>query len=62
VTVARMRTWREWLYQTFVRHGYFAVRPLPSTEAERREAAEGAAPPKDITKLNLNSTASRPHD
>jgi hypothetical protein len=62
VTVTRARTWHEWLYQTFVRHGYFAVRPLPSTEAERQEGVENTAPPKDITKLNLDSGPTRSID
>ena len=62
MTVARMRTWREWLYQTFVRHGYFSVRPLPATEAEEREGSDRRVAPRDITRLNLDSQAAKKPD
>ena len=59
MTVARMRNWREWFYQTFVRHGYFSVRPLPTTEAERLEASTHVVQPTaDLTRLNLDSASS----
>jgi len=51
----RVRTWREWLFETFGRGGYFSLRPMPMTEAERRQQAEHAAPPKDVTRLNLDA-------
>ena len=50
----RVRTWREWLFETFGRGGYFSLRPMPMTEAERQQQAENAAPPKDVTRLNLD--------
>ena len=51
----RVRTWREWLFETFGRGGYFSLRPLPLTEAERQQLAENAAPQKDVTRLNLDA-------
>jgi hypothetical protein len=50
----RVRTWREWLFETFGRGGYFSVRAMPTTEAERLQA-EGATPPKGVTRLNLDA-------
>jgi len=50
----RVRTWREWLFETFGRGGYFSLRPLPMTEAERQQLAENAAP-KDVTRLHLDA-------
>jgi len=52
----RVRTWREWLFETFGRGGYFSLRPLPMNEAEQEQAAEKNVPPKDITRLNLDET------
>jgi hypothetical protein len=40
------------LFETFGRGGYFSLRPLPTTEAERNQRTE-PAPPKDITRLNI---------
>lgn len=51
----RVRTWRDWLFETFGRGGYFSLRPLPTTEAERLQQVNEAAPPKDITRLNLDA-------
>ena len=34
--------------------GYFSLRPMPMTEAERQQQAENATPPKDLTRLNLD--------
>jgi hypothetical protein len=49
------RTWREWFFETFGRGGYFSLRPMPKTEAERQlQADKNATPPKDLTRLNLD--------
>jgi len=48
------RTWRAWFFETFGRGGYFALRPMPTTEAERQQQAEKAMPPKYVTRLNLD--------
>jgi len=48
------RTWREWFFETFGRGGYFSLRAMPTTEAERQQQAEKAMPPKDVTRLNLD--------
>ena len=55
MTVSRMRTLREWFHETFVKGGYFSLRPLPTTKAERAEAAHRLPPEKEITRLNLDS-------
>jgi hypothetical protein len=58
MTIIRARRWREWLRDTFIRGGYFSLRPLPTTEAERREAAEAARPSDTtITRLDLESSS-----
>ena len=51
----RVRTWREWLFETFGRGGYFSLRPMPMTDAEREQQAEKATPPSDVTQLNLDA-------
>ena len=56
MVVGRLRTWREWFYQTFVSMGTLRSARY-GTEAERQEAAQRAVPPQDITKLNLDSTS-----
>ncbi len=51
---ARVRTWREWFREMFLRGGYFSIRPLPTTQAERDLASERKTRlPKDATRLNL---------
>jgi hypothetical protein len=50
--------WREWLFERFGRGGYFSLRPLPMTEAERKQNAESHATPADITRLNLDTEKS----
>jgi hypothetical protein len=50
-----VRTWREWFYESFLRGGYFSIRPLPSTEAERDlDGQQEQPPPKDAIRLDLN--------
>jgi GNAT superfamily N-acetyltransferase len=44
MTVSKARNWREWLYQTFVRHG-FTVRPLPTTRLKN------ARPPTTLSAM-----------
>ncbi|MEQ1757182.1 MAG: hypothetical protein ABL986_02610 [Vicinamibacterales bacterium] len=50
------QTWREWFFEVFAQQGRMPFRPLPTTEAERREREEAAerARPRDITRLNLD--------
>jgi len=55
----RVRTWREWLFETFGKGGYFSLRPMPTTQAERRQQAENQAPPEDITRLDLDADPPR---
>jgi hypothetical protein len=57
MTISRIRNVREWFHETFVRGGYFSLRPLPTTNAERAEAAKSIQPEKNITRLNLDSDA-----
>ena len=52
---ARVRTWRDWLFETFGRGGYFSLRRLPLTDAERQQKAANEPAPKDITRLNLDT-------
>jgi hypothetical protein len=57
---ARFRTWREWFTESFLRGGYFSIRPLPTTQAEREQADERSARvPKDATRLNLDDSDDR---
>ena len=44
--LARVRTWREWLFESLGRGGYFSMGPLPTTEAERNERTKPPEPPK----------------
>jgi hypothetical protein len=60
MSLGRVRNWREWLFETFGRGGYFSLRRLPMNEAERKQAAEENIPPKDITRLNLDTTYEGP--
>ena len=51
------RTWREWFFEVFAPNGYMRpLRPLPLTEAERREQAERARRdvPEDITRIDIS--------
>jgi hypothetical protein len=51
----RVRTWRAWLFETFGRGGYFSLRPLPLSDAERQQQqAESQPPPADMTRLNID--------
>jgi hypothetical protein len=50
----RKRSFRDWFQEMFVRQGYFSLRCLPTNAAER-ELAEKATPPKDLTRLNLDT-------
>ena len=52
---ARVRTWREWLFETLAWGGYLSLRPLPTTEAERNERTKPPEPPEDITRLNIDA-------
>jgi hypothetical protein len=55
----RISTWREFIFEFFGRAGLFSLRPMPMTEAEREEAARDVAPPKGITRLNLDSAKAK---
>ena len=49
-----VRTWREWFFESFLRGGYFSIRPLPRTETERELDGQQKKPlPKDATRLDL---------
>ena len=49
-----VRTWRDWVFETFGRGGYFSLRPLPMTDAERGLEAERPTTPRNVTRLNLD--------
>jgi hypothetical protein len=49
-----VRTWREWFFESFVRGGFFSIRPLPKTQAEDELEGERKEPlPKGATRLDL---------
>jgi hypothetical protein len=48
-----VRTWREWFFETFLRGGFFSIRALPKSRAERELEAQEKPFPKDATRLNL---------
>jgi hypothetical protein len=56
---ARFRTWREWFNESFLRGGYFSIRPLPTTQAEREQAGQRVTKPKSMTRLNLDRSDDR---
>ena len=54
----RVRTWREFWANGFIRLGQFSLRPLPKSQAEEAEEASKAEReplPKDATRLNLDT-------
>jgi hypothetical protein len=59
VRPVRTHNWREWFVETFLRGGLFSIRPLPTTDAERRLAADEQdrkSRGKETTRLNIDSS------
>lgn len=52
-----VRVWKAFVFEFFGRQGYFSLRPLPVSDAERREHATEQRPPQDITRLNLDESS-----
>jgi hypothetical protein len=54
--------WRDFLHRLFVTPGKFSLRPLPTSQAEKAEAAANRPPKaeKDLTRLKLDSEQSPP--